>query len=326
MPIPSNWSEDLRRYVQSWKASPASEEYIGDRPFPNFVVTDAAQSWHDWLVWVNELTGSWCFRGQREASWFLDTSLDRGVHVVYSGHDDQSGYHFSGHFKLDRKTEQGELLLKFKQQAHHHFSQLPAADDLASWLALMQHHGVPTRLLDWTASPHVALYFAEAEEPREHSDPCSAVWAIDRDWLRAKADELLGPAILPVTQADAVSRTEGANRLLGQAEKSLIVEIAPAMMSARMEAQQGILLCKLRHEATFNQMLMRMMTHPDVEERPVIRKLEVARQLRMDSLYRLREMNIHSASLFPGIDGFGQMLKHDLEIKAWMAGQGASRV
>jgi len=50
-------------------------------------------------------------------------------------------------------------------------------------------------------------------------------------------------------------------------------------------------------------------------ERPVIRKLEVDESLRVEFLEGLRAMNIHRASLFPGLDGFCQSLKLDLEIR-----------
>jgi len=54
---------------------------------------------------------------------------------------------------------------------------------------------------------------------------------------------------------------------------------------------------------------------PDLPNRPVVRKLVVNRELRIEFLKNLRAMNIHRASLFPGLDGFGQSLKLDLEIK-----------
>jgi hypothetical protein len=51
------------------------------------------------------------------------------------------------------------LLRRFKRQAHHYISNPPEENDPLEWLALMQHYGAPTRLLDWTYSFFVALYF-----------------------------------------------------------------------------------------------------------------------------------------------------------------------
>jgi hypothetical protein len=108
--------------------------------------------------WLSELNGSWSFRGQRESTWTLQTSLDREITV----------FHNSGHYPLpDRQEEENELLFRFQQQVHNYVRHLPSTDDRASWLALMQHYGVPTRLLDWTQSPYVALYFAVEEKPQE---------------------------------------------------------------------------------------------------------------------------------------------------------------
>jgi len=83
----------------------------------------------------------------------------------------------------------------------------------------------------------------------------------------------------------------------------------------RLFAQQGIFLCKLYHKASFGQILMTMMMHPEPTHRPVIRKLEIESNLRIKFLRLLRAMNIHRASLFPGLDGLGLSLKLDLELK-----------
>jgi hypothetical protein len=60
---------------------------------------------------------------------------------------------------------------------------------------------------------------------------------------------------------------------------------------------------------------MAMMMYPTFIDRPVIRRLDIKSDLRIKFLKRLRAMNIHRASLFPGLDGLGMSLKLDLELK-----------
>lgn len=91
------------------------------------------------------------FRGQAKASWRLIPSLARRPRTV--------------------KLEQS-LAKRFKQNALLMLSSRPQNE--WEWMFVMQHHVVPTRLLDWTESPLVGLYFAVNECPKSDG----ALWAL----------------------------------------------------------------------------------------------------------------------------------------------------
>jgi FRG domain-containing protein len=311
----AKWLESLRDFLGRREAAgtdaPFMDEYSGEEAFEKFVLSGSAETWEDFHTWMRTLDeGSWCFRGQREAAWSLTTSLDRAVRREKTTTTGDSLYH------LDRAEVEADLLFRFQQQAPQYLTHLPAQPDRASWLAMMQHYGVPTRLLDWTGSPYAGMYFALEEEPLKE-EKRSALWAIDMDWLKAKGDELLFSRENPALPSEPALRAREINRLLEatRMEQGVILSINPILGNDRLASQQGILLCKLFPRAPFYQVLMRMMIKPSLTERPVIRKLEVSAATRIEFLKRLRTMNIHRSSLFPGLDGFGRFLKIDLEMQ-----------
>jgi hypothetical protein len=88
------------------------------------------------------------FRGQKSIDWPLNPKLGR----------------YQGFKSKDRSIEERNILSLFQQHAFPHLDFTPA--NLWEWLAVAQHHGLPTRLLDWSRNPLVATYFA-VEEPHD---------------------------------------------------------------------------------------------------------------------------------------------------------------
>jgi hypothetical protein len=133
----------------------------------------------------------WFFRGQTCASWGLQPS----VHRDYG--DEEERY----------------LTQEFRARAGVRHARLPRYADYADWLALMQHYGLPTRLLDWTHSPLVAAFFAVEPTLRHHAkcneDPVdAAIWALfPRD---LNQDQGLKPYVYPLNSWDLSDLVEGA--------------------------------------------------------------------------------------------------------------------
>lgn len=118
---------------------------------------------------------AWIFRGHKTANYGLEPSVERearGKRISWMG--------LESHMLNEFQT---------KARLHMNPNHLPPMEDKLGWLALMQHHGVPTRLLDFTYSPYVALYFSLRGCLDPERKGVSEVWAINRVILdRVAAD------------------------------------------------------------------------------------------------------------------------------------------
>ena len=120
-----------------------------------------ADNWDKLRQLANLLPG-WVFRGQREMQWRLEPTLERFMKNL------------RGEYSAT-EVEQ-HILTKFRRRAPTYLNDLPMYNDTIGWLALVQHYGGPTRLLDFTKSIYVAAFFALAEQSTSSH---AVIWAVN---------------------------------------------------------------------------------------------------------------------------------------------------
>ena len=239
------------------------------------------------------LSTSWVFRGHQKAKWPLESSLDR-INLSHSSSTKEDIERF--------------FILQFQRKAHNYLdASLLPRDDL-EWLALMQHHGAPTRLLDFTKSPYVASFFA-----LENAGGPSAVWAINKDWCSRQAKMKVTEQCEEITEEileDPALLTMWFGKIFFELDIPMVCPVEPFRMNERLTVQQGCFLCPGKGESTFEKNLMSLSRSADDIPRNVW-KIVFYPSVRREALTDLYLMNVNRATLFPGIDGFAQSLKHE---------------
>ncbi len=242
----------------------------------------------------------WVFRGETGSCSGLKTTIEREIK------------NFRRDLEQAPYIERG-LLRRFKRYCHHYIPNPPEEDATLEWLALMRHYGAPARLLDWTYSFFVALYFAIESADKS----CWTVWALNTDWMGAPFRSVLSgyPDALQCWKSDrAVLRQETFKKLFnGTPPIALVGAVTPRRLNERLMIQQGVFLCPGDVSKTFEDNLIALLsrTKSDSKDNFIKIKIEASdeRDVRRDILLRLQRMNMNRATLFPGLGGFAESLK-----------------
>jgi hypothetical protein len=236
----------------------------------------------------------WVFRGQQDTQWELKPSLERSA-------CDRVG--LSPTTMPDIETY---LLTRFQRNLHRFEHRTPAVDDRLEWLALMQHHGAPTRLLDWTYSCYIALFFALELAPL---DSTCAIWAIDQVWLYSRLQGRREKGIRDAFRLDAELRAPGAADKLLNTKAKIVAPLVPYHLNERLSIQQGVFLVPLNLEVPFMENLRAVAEPTELRKHVLKLEIPVIRSVQYQMLVSLDRLNVHRLSLFPGIDGFAQSMQ-----------------
>ena len=229
---------------------------------------------------------AWIFRGHYKAEWPLQPSLERIL----------------SRKPVDLAIEK-KIIGEFKRRAHQYLSSTEIPRALFEWLALMQHHGSPTRLLDWSRSPYISAFIAFEDTYKEEGDV--AIWAIDSRWLQEcslrRLRESRGAEVKPELLRDDAELAQ-----LMECDVRVVLPMEPERMNERLTIQQGLFLFPSGNELSFESALA---DYESDNSRAHVRKVMLPKSEGMNCLVDLLRMNINAASLFPGLDGFARSLR-----------------
>jgi hypothetical protein len=271
-----------------------------------------ATSWDDVQQWFASFPPGWCYRGQANAIWNLKTSFDRYVWKTVEA--SSGGTQITSFGPMEGRLNERSMLEHFQRDAHQHLA-LPV-DSVVDWLAWMQHYGTPTRLLDWTRSPLVALYFALGNGQPPQTD--AAIWAIDLEWFVQRSMKMLQSHQPPIPHLSELETDDSyVNRIIfADGNPPIIVPARPVQINNRMKQQEGLLLLNLSDEYQFYFSLLMMLLNSPVIEGQVVSKLIIKNDKYPNFVEELHKRSIDHSSLFPGPDELGvfsECLKKQLE-------------
>ncbi|HWI53557.1 MAG TPA: FRG domain-containing protein [Symbiobacteriaceae bacterium] len=251
------------------------------------MVEYVARDWNDltdqlfgdsWQEELGRFRSTYVFRGLRSSTWDLRPSLSRP----------QRNY----------INVENAMLRAFKKYAR----QTATIDDsLWNLLAVAQHHGLPTRLLDWTYSPFVALHFVT--DSQDGFDDDGVVWSVDV----ARTNEYLPPPLRGLLRKEGsmVFTAEMLSRAASTLEEfealstdEFVAFFEPPSLDARMVNQYALFSLMSSSTGCLDSWLA---------ERPdLCKQVIVPAALKREVRDRLDQANITERVLFPGLDGLSR--------------------
>jgi hypothetical protein len=259
----------------SHRRAPASQ-----RPATWSAVLDAlfAGSWNPELA---RFRSPYAFRGLTRADHVLSSSLVR----------------LAG--DADIRRLELALIRNFRKYAH---GEAPETDSLWHWLTLGQHRGLPTRMIDWTYSPFVALHFATEDTSAYDQD--AVVWCVNFVEANKRLPQRLRMAL---DREGSDTFTVDMLRELGSlrdfdalSPDPFVVFVEPPAMDRRILNQFALFSLMSSPNAILHDWLRR---NPEL-----CRTVMIPASLKWEIRDKLDQANVNERVLFPDLDGLSRWL------------------
>jgi hypothetical protein len=247
---------------------------------------------------LNSHPNHYIYRGHADAEWRLESSLERLIGMSWSS---------GAATKFENRS-----LTAFQSKFHLYDHENVAPESKLAWLSIMQHYGVPTRLIDFTESPYVALYFAlEAYEPRRRTD--FAIFAIDYTAIMQESINFISEkdSSFRETRESIHAKQDAVFNYLDSFAYDLAWVTEPRELNARLDRQAGSFLLSLNRSRKIEEVL----NLPIYSDAAVI-KYRIPNRLYTGLFALLRKMNLTSKSLYGDLGGLAHSIKMELQVFA----------
>jgi hypothetical protein len=235
---------------------------------------------------------SWAFRGHSNERWGLHSSLSR--------------YLLRSRVQPRYWVQQEERILRiFRRKAHLYLTVVPEPRDSFQWLSLMQHHGAPTRLIDFTWSPYVAAFYALAEAETETD---AAIWALHPPALGREAERTIRPSQKYGHKEIAPWVVGNYERYFLPGTKRIVVIGEPHHMNRRLISHSGTFVTPGVIDIPVDQIVLESRS-----SQSLVKFTLSTAKIRREAIRALYSMNITYATLFPDLDGLSRSLALELE-------------
>jgi hypothetical protein len=248
----------------------------------------------NWLDVIGELyEGSWNDELCRNRSPFAFRGLASSQHTLTS-----SLVRLAADSTDVHKVELA-LLRNFRKYARAEGAE---SDSIWNWLALGQHRGLPTRLLDWTYSPLVALHFA-TDDPSTF-DRDGVVWCVNfveaNKLLPRRLQRILRQEASDTFTVEMLAGFETLRQFDALAREPFVVFLEPPAIDRRILNQFALFSLMSDPAGHFDEWLR---AHEDL-----CRRVVIPARLKWELRDQLDQANVNERVLFPGLDGLSRWL------------------
>ena len=287
-----------------------------------FIITEI-EHWNDIFRLNQRFMSNFIFRGQGNAEWPLKTSLARMVESHHPNYID----------KIMPASYEQRMMDEFQwKYPSYEKGHIPATDESIEWLSLMQHYGSPTRMLDFSYSMYIALFMAI--DGSFH--PKSALWALNKHVLNDKiirkycaennTNVISGKDTERYIYEEATTAINRRFYIVKDKVENYLYATRPHLSNERINRQQGLFVIPSSIELDFEDILkdyyessqygtmkfddvVRLSTDHSYGQQTVsLLKIEIPKSLKYGLSNVLRQMNVTSETMYPGLDGLARSM------------------